>query len=390
MKHTRQHALFLITFTVLLTLLRFVLAADAQFVVRTIYFQPQGTPDRTTDIRKMMADTHDFIGREMQRNGFGFKTFRIEKDTNDEIVVHTVKGQHPTATYNADTTYNAISPELPNRFKVKNNIHIIFVGGMQRINHLGISALGVGISSFGNQIGGYAVIPANHLIFQVVVHEVAHTFGLQHNLDPFTDFVMGLDAGFAGFAEYEARWLDKNHYFNDDHPNINAVPKVVRTHPIRVIDIQEHIIEIKVDLQGINGIHQAEIARYEDGGILDTHFLHANRIDTAVFQFNVQLLRGATQAAVRVLDTHGNFWIQEINLDIPPAAFFEPEPTIPLKPEPLKPTKPEPIKPEPVKPEPIKPEPDNEKAETTEPDKGRNHNVKARRKFILLWAKLKL
>ena len=261
MKHTRQHALFLITFTVLLTLLRFVLAADAQFVVRTIYFQPQGTPDKTAEIRKMMADVHDFYGREMQRNGYGLKTFRIEKDTNAQIVVHTIKGKHPTANYIADTTYNAIEPELPNRFKVPNNIHIIFVGGMQRINHLGTTAFGVGVSTFGNQIGGYAVMPADNLIFRVVVHEIAYTFALQHNLDPVTDFVMGLDTGHAGFAEYEARWLDKNHYFNDDHPNINFVPQVVRTHPIRVIDIQEHIIEIKVDVQSVNGIHQAEIAR---------------------------------------------------------------------------------------------------------------------------------
>ena len=95
MNHIRQHALFFITLTALLTLLGFVLAADAQFVVRTIYFQPQGTPDKTAEIRKMMADVHDFFGREMQRNGFGFKTFHIEKDTNAQIVVHTVKGKHP-------------------------------------------------------------------------------------------------------------------------------------------------------------------------------------------------------------------------------------------------------------------------------------------------------
>ncbi len=386
MNHIRQHALFFITLTALLTLLGFVLAADAQFVVRTIYFQPQGTPDKTAEIRKMMADVHDFFGREMQRNGFGFKTFHIEKDTNAQIVVHTVKGKHPTANYTADTTYDAIDPELPNRFKVPNNIHIIFIGGMQRINHHGTSALGVGISIFGNQIGGYAVIPANNLIFRVVVHEVAHTFGLQHNLDPFTDFLMGIDTGHAGFAEYEARWLDKNHYFNDDHPNINFVPRVLRTHPIRVIDIEEHIIEIKVDAQSINGIHQAEIARYGDGSILDTHFLHANRIETAVFQFNVNFLRGATRAAVRALDTHGNFWIQQIDLDIPPAAFFEPEPepTTPLKPEPLKP----------AKPELTQPDPNDEKAETDEksepePEKQTPRHIKAHRKFILLWAKLK-
>ena len=359
-------------------------SADAQFVVKTIYFKPQGTPDKTADIREMMADVHNYFGKEMQRNGFGFKTFHIEKDTNNQIIVHTVRGQHPTADYNADTTYDAIAAELPNRFKVANNIHIIFVGGMHRINHYGTSALGVGTSTFGHQIGGYAVMPANNLIFQVVVHEVAHTFGLQHNLDPVVDFVMGLDTGHAGFAEYELRWLDKNHYFNDDHPIINTIPRVIKTHPIRVIDIGKHTIEIKVDAQSVNGVYQSEIARYEDGGILDTHFLHANRIETAVFQFNVRLLRGATRAAVRVLDTHGNFWIQQIDLDIPPAAFFEPEPepTTPLKPQPLKP----------AKPEPINPEPSDEaapKGNEPEPDKQIPRKIKSHRKFIYLWAKFK-
>lgn len=127
-------------------------------------------------------------------------------------------------------------------------------------------------------------------------------------------------------------------------------------------------------------IHQAEIARPEDGGILDTHFLHANRIETAVFQFNVKLLRGGTQPWVRIMDTHGNFWMQPTDFDIPPAAFFDPdpEPTTLLKPEPIKPTKPEAEKPE----KPEKPE-----TSDTPPDTERNVSVK--RKLLTLWAKLK-
>ena len=121
-----------------------------------------------------------------------------------------------------------------------------------------------------------------------------------------------------GFAEYEARWLDKSHYFNDAHPVINFIPSVVRLHPVRVIDIQNHIVEVKVDVESPNGIHQAEIARPEDGGILDTHFLHANRTETAVFQFNVRMLKGGTQPWVRVIDTHGNIWMEPTDLDIPP------------------------------------------------------------------------
>ena len=361
------------------------ITADAQFTVRTIYFQPTDAIDKTADIRKMMAAVHVFFGKEMQRLTLTHKNFRIEKDATDQIVVHTVRGKHPTAHYSAsDTTYNAISPELPGRFKTRNNIHIIFVGGMQSVHSQGVSALGIGTSVFGPNLGGHAVMPAYNLIFHVTVHEVAHTFGLQHNLDPVTDFVMGLDGGHAGFAEYEARWLDKSHYFNDAHPVINFIPSVVRLHPVRVIDIQNHIVEVKVDVESPNGIHQAEIARPEDGGILDTHFLHANRTETAVFQFNVRMLRGGTQPWVRVIDTHGNIWMEPTDLDIPPAAFSDPdpEPITPLKPG----DTPKPIKP--IKPidEPIKPESDDTKAGTSEPKRRDiipNHN------FILLWSEIK-
>ena len=377
--------------------------SDANFTVRTIYFQPTDAIDKTADIRKMMADVHDYFGREMQRLTLTYKTFRIEKDASDQIVVHTVRGKHPAAHYSAfDTTYTAVAPELPAHLKVRNNIHIIFVGGMHRIQSQGVSALGVGTLMFGNHQTGHAVIPANNLIFHVAVHEVAHTFGLQHNLSTEIDYVMGLDAGHAGFAEYEARWLDKNHYFNDKHPVINFVPRIVKLHPVRVIDIPNHIIQVKVDVESPNGIHQAEIARPQDGGVLDKHVLNANAKETAVFEFNVHKLGGETQPWVRVMDTHGNIWMQPTYLEIPPAAFFdsEPEPTTPLKPngEPIKPTY-EPIKPtgEPMKPidtpkktsdEPIKPT-DKKATIQNDPENHIPKHVIPDRKFMILWARIK-
>lgn len=366
----------LFTLIVSMLLLWVSITADAEFTVRTIYFQPTDAPNKTVEIRKMMGDVRDYFAKEMHRNGFGRKTFRIETE-NNEIAVHTIKAKHPAAHYKAPAkTYDAIKSEIPNRFKNLNNIHIIFVGGLQRVNQ---NIFGIGVSFFGNQIGGYAVIPANNMIFRVVVHEVAHTFGVQHNLDPTTDFVMGLDSGHEGFAEYELRWLDKSHYFNALHPNINFVPEVTKLHPIRVIDIPKHIIEIKADVESPNGIHQAEMARTGDIGILDTHFLHANPKETVVFQFNVKLLRGETRAWLRVLDTHGNFWMERVDLEIPPAAFLEPEPEkpTPLKPQPLKPAKPEPIK------------PDDAKSETAEPEKETPRNIRVNHKTVLLWVKLK-
>ena len=89
---------------IILLLIAITVTADAQFTVRTIYFQPTDAIDKTADIRKMMAAVHVFFGKEMQRLTLTHKNFRIEKDATDQIVVHTVRGKHPTAHYSASDT----------------------------------------------------------------------------------------------------------------------------------------------------------------------------------------------------------------------------------------------------------------------------------------------
>lgn len=350
----------------------FTLYADAQFTVRTIYFQPTDAPDKTAEVRKMMADVHEFYAKEMNRLIHVRKTFRIETK-NNQIVVHTIRGKHPTAHYIADKTYNAISPEIPNVLKNKNNVHIIFVGGLQRINN---AISGIASVFFGEVSGGYALIPADNMPFRVVIHELGHTFGLSHNLHGAAEFVMDPRSGHGGFMHYEARWLDKSHYFNDNHPAINAVPAIEKKHPIRVPE--PRILQFKMDARSGNGIHQAEIARIADSGILDYDSLNGKRNITAAFQFNVRRLGNEHRLLLKLMDTHGNIWMEYTDIDIPPAAFLEPDPekTTPLKPQPLKP----------AKPEPIKPEPDTEKPD---PEKDLPHRVRAHRRFILLWAAFK-
>lgn len=357
---------------ILSILLLSVSTADAQFVVRTIYFQPQGTPDKTAEIREMMAEVHDYFGREMQRLIHVRKTFRIQRDANNQIVVHTIKGKHPTARYISDDTYGAIAPEIPNRFKVKNNSHVIFVGGLEKIDN---SIAGIATAFFGEVNGGWALIPANQMPIRVVVHETAHTFGVKHNINGPDDFVMGLHAGHSGFHHYEARWMDKSHYFNNDHPNINFVPKITKSHPVRVVE--GRTLQFKMDMESVNGIHQAEIARFGDSGVLDWESLNGEPRATATFEFNVRRLGSDPILLLRVMDTHGNIWMQHTEINIPPAAFGTPvADTTPIKPsdDPIKPSD-----------DPIKPQP---KPEVTEkPDTPRT--VDARRKFILIWAKLK-
>ena len=302
-------------FLIALTFVFFSASANALelFTVRAIYFQPLDSPDKTDEIREVMRDVHEFYASEMIRYGYGIKTFRTEKDENNEIRVHIINGKHNAEHYaDADKTYLAIKPELPIGFTDKRYANIIFVGGLTLINK---SLSGIAVASFGGGVnGGYAVLAANDFRFDVVVHEIGHTFGLSHNThrdDP--DRVMGINAGIDGFAHYEARWLDKSFYFNPN-PSFNVLPTIIKVHPL----IRTHNdIQFKMDIESPNGVYQAEIARASDSVVIATHYLTGQQNITAQFDFPLRELAGNKSVYLRVMDTRGIFREKGVDIQIP-------------------------------------------------------------------------
>ena len=95
----------LITLTILFLILLIPITADAElpFIVRTIYFQPTNAPAPTDRIAELMIEVQDFYRSEMEKHGYGAKTFRLETDNDGDVVVHTVKGRNNIAHYSAMT-----------------------------------------------------------------------------------------------------------------------------------------------------------------------------------------------------------------------------------------------------------------------------------------------
>lgn len=337
--------------------------ATAEFTVRTIYFQPQGEPDKTAEVREMMAEVHRTYAQEMERHGYGLKSFRVETD-NNQIVVHTVRGKHNADHYaTAPKTYIAIAPELPDEFSDQtDNIHIIFMGGLHRIN--GGRILGVGVASFGNKGGGYAMLPAERLSVRLVAHEVGHTFGLGHNIDP--TFIMS--SGHHKFSHNEARWMDKSHYFNKPPAVIRFIPQIENISLLRLLGTKT--LHIETDVSSPNGVYQAEVEQLSDRRVLQWDYLNGQPRDTAVFDFKAALLRHNTarkaDLLLRVMDRKGNMWIKVTEVTVPKQRVKNTD---------IAETTPEPL-PETVG------NPELEKDDMP-------RNVIPSRKIIILWAKLK-
>lgn len=343
-----------------LFLLLVVLAVSAEpFTVRVVYFQPTDTPDLTAKIQEIIGDVHQYYADEMQRHGFGNKTFRVEKNANDQISVHRIQGKHDTQHYinAAEKTYHAIKPELPIQFQDLQYSHLIVVGGHTFINQ---RLDGMGVVYYGGTAnGGYALIPANKLWKRLITHELAHTFGLQHHTGDGCDCVMETDTGFDGFTHYEARWLDKSFYLNPNPHVLNGLPEIVKAHPMTRVDDK---ITYKVELASQNGLYQAEIARPPSHYVIATHYLTGKQRETATFTLHRHDLKSGTTVLLRVMDTKGILRYKALDIEVPAPKVKNIETIVEPEPDPVSTEKPE-----------------------TEQPKG----VSVQRKVVVLWAKMK-
>lgn len=308
----------IIIFTILLLIL-LIPSADAKlpFIVRVVYFEPIDAPEMPDGIEELMREVQDFYRSEMERHGYGAKTFRLETDRQGDPIVHIVNGKKKSNTY---TSYQALEPELPRELRNENNIHVFFMGGMRFVKPGGV--LGVGVALAGGVCGGNARIAAVGEGFRlsVVAHELGHTFGLYHNIRR-GNFLMG--HGTKELDDYEARWLDKHHYFNSVH-EINAVPRVIRAHQTEHIAIKEKGVNFqerdgvrfKIDVQSHNTLHQALLYRDSDLGFLGWRKLRGNNGSFEIDAFRSDVLRDNI-AYLQVMDILGNYTIDTVRYTLP-------------------------------------------------------------------------
>ena len=310
-----------ITLIILLAIL-LIPCADAQlpFIVQTVYFQPTDAPQAPDTLAETMKAVQTFYETEMERNGYGTKTFRLENDARENPIIHTINGRHPIAHYQA-TTYNSILPELPHEFLDQNNITVIIAGGLRLIDN---RVWGTGFPIYGFACGGKALIAGENPNFGVplIAHELGHGFGLYHN-------IIG-DASIMGrgregvvdvieFNDYETRWLDKHHYFNDVH-EIAHHPKLVHTH--RFKETQQDIIRFRFDIESLGELHQAQVYRLSDVAIVGWERINGNHA-TAEFFVRRDKLRNQKQIGVQMMDVLGNHYIEHIHLGHLPNDFVD-------------------------------------------------------------------
>jgi len=312
----------------LLVILLFVLMPTASyaasFTVRVIYFLPIDTsaaPNVDAKIDRLVKSAQKFFANEMERHGYGRKTFTLETNAKGKIVVHHVKGRFSRAYYQ---TINQTKSELPKQFVNQNNISLILLEGNQFHELLENKFCGKG----GDWINGVtfysgtALVPASGPCFNasVIAHELGHTFGLRHNFENHR-YLMGTGSDL--LAPCEAEWLNEHHYFNKTKI-LNNAPKVTRRYEPQA-EVNNKI-RLKVVLEDPDGLYHVHFYVTDNLELIGYQSLNGER-DTAEVVVHRSKLRNYKELYLQPMDLNGNYYIYNIPIRSLPDSI-DPEPIV--------------------------------------------------------------
>ena len=299
--------------------------------VRLIYLLPNDRtpqPDIDAKLDGLIKEVQQFYADEMERHGYGKKTFRFEADNNGNAIVHHVDGLYNDFYYrnNVGANITNIYGELQERFDFSKNIYIVSVEISTDVLNEGTETEACGAGGeygFGGEDGhgGHVYLPASGSCFEdlnVSIHELGHAFGLQHDFRN-SAYVMS----YSGFLRNElsacaAHWLNAHPHFNPD--------KVLTRNRNTIIDLLSyefdatppHALNIRFEVNDPDGLVQAQLLTDTTGTslaagdlkLVDCKELHGTR---EVVEFDTTRILNAVW--LQIIDKEGNYIREQVDVD---------------------------------------------------------------------------
>ena len=177
-----------------------------EYIVKVVYFVSKDRePPKDVDakIKGWLKESQKFFADQLEKHGYGRKTFRVETDVNGNMVVHHVIGKKDSTQYQQRNPYEVFGECAP---------------GIQTRNTILFVVLDHGSSAVGGA-GGLAFSGARILVpitggWGVVAHELGHTFSLPHDFRD-NSYIMGYGSyvRYPKLSQCAAQWLNVSPYF---------------------------------------------------------------------------------------------------------------------------------------------------------------------------------
>ena len=254
-----------------LTPQQLALATKPLNAVRILYYLPKGKTPPPNIIQKIDATlrtVQDLYADEMERHGFGRKTFTYETDDNGTAKVYLVKGSRTYIPDLSSDIWFVIFDERSERFTRKLNL-----SGMNRTFEFPSKNEGYKDNIWSDDIDGYSpgrlvTARANNINRKTLMYILRNAFGLPYRpfkyydrnaLKKFFKRVNNMMPWVRKWHELtrcEAAWLDKNRFFNPNQPFFDKRPQIEMT--ISNEDSSDTRL-FKFAITDEDGIHQAQL-----------------------------------------------------------------------------------------------------------------------------------
>ena len=222
--------------------------------VSLIYFLPKdrpARPDRITALQKLIQDTQAFFADEMERHGYGRKTFTLETDRKGEPVVHQIHGKFNDAHYRRQLeAIDEVWAEVKEQFDSPQRIYFIAIDVNSEMN----VPWGGAAKGYYEQRGKGALMAASGDGFnlRLAAHELGHAFALEHDFrDP--AYIMSYGRNRHQLSKCAAVWLDAHVFFNNASAQANRDARIQMLSPTAA----PNGIRLRFEVADADGLHQA-------------------------------------------------------------------------------------------------------------------------------------
>lgn len=231
-------------------------------VVKLIYFLPSDRPpqpDIPEKLEVLMQDAQKFYADEMERHGFGGKTFSVEKNVDGTTKVYLFEGR-TTADYYFIKTTTKVRREIDQFFDSSKNINLIVVDINRTLTSKSSGIVSASPKpytidytndSIGLQ-GGDLILTVNPNGYssELLARELGHTFGLGNDFRD-ASYLMSYGRNQKRLSKSSAEWLDKSRYFNSNQTSYNSHSSIEKQATLSNI--------LKLQINDADGIHQVRL-----------------------------------------------------------------------------------------------------------------------------------
>ena len=298
--------------------------------VRLVYFRPRDypiKPEIPETLRTLVVDANKYYADEMQRHGFGRKTFAVETDADGVPVVHVIRGKFNENHYRttkrlgvgAKMARNEVEEFFEDALELEGHTYCIMMDSSAAAfsrdpSYQGCGAFG-GLRYFVDNRSvvrnGYVILPApercpEHL--PVMLHELGHAFGLHHDFREgrHTDYIMAYGRQ-TRLSQDAAEWLSVSTFFNDTASGVSPGK-------ITMVSDPEHTpqgIRVKFQAEDQDGLHQIKLAFEEAGyGYALVDFEQSQGVVATAEFVSPKLTRAFTnKLTMRIIDKRGDITV---------------------------------------------------------------------------------